>query len=125
MARLLFGGDNEGRRSSSSLRDPWSQSGGAVGVAQPGLDVRERASCKNAVHVVCMVGVLEPVEGCVWRDSAPNFSHSLESRCKFWVPPVTSFTLTELTKHTLFFAFLLSAPFLSSKLEPTDLTEPK
>ena len=42
LARLLFGGDNEGRRSSSSPRDPWSQSGAVVGVAQPGLlDVKE------------------------------------------------------------------------------------
>ena len=90
LARLLFGGDNEGRRSSSSPRDPWSQSGAVVGGAKPGLDVRETRKLQKGracgVHGGGVGGV---------RLACPsNFSHSLGSLCKFWVPPVTSFTLS-------------------------------
>jgi hypothetical protein len=90
LARLLFGGDNEGRRSSSSPRDPWSQSGAVVGGAKPGLDVRETRKLQK--RRAC--GVHGGGVGGVRLACASDFSHSFESLCKFWVPPVTSFTLS-------------------------------
>ena len=90
LARLLLGGDNEGRRSSSPPRDPWSQSGTVVGGAEPELDVRETRKLQKR----CACGVHGGGVGAVRLACASNFSHSLESLCKFWVPPVTSFTLS-------------------------------
>jgi hypothetical protein len=90
LARLLLGGDNEGCRSSSSPRDPWSQSGPVVGRAEPRLDDRETRKLQK--RRAC--GVHGGGVGGVRLACASNFSHLLESLCKFWVPPVTSFTLS-------------------------------
>jgi hypothetical protein len=87
---LLLGDDNEGHRSSSPPRDPWSQSGAAVGGAEPELDVRETRKLQK--RRAC--GVHGGGVGGVRLACASKFSHSLESLCKFGVPPVTSFTLS-------------------------------
>jgi hypothetical protein len=76
LARLLLGGDKR-RRSSSSPRDPWSQSWAVVGGAEPGLDVREThklqkrcawCGCRRGAFGVCipflsLIGVTVQVLG--------------------------------------------------------------
>ena len=102
LARLLLGGDNEGRRSSSSPCDPWSQSGAMVGGAKPESNVRETRKLQK--RRAC--GVHGGGVGGVRLAYASIFSRPMiRVTVQVLGAPSRDLLHTELTQHAFLFLF--------------------